>query len=113
MDTIKSRKCVVVDVLNDLLENHYNQAGPIEACLVADDVRGEYQIYLHGWQDMTYFYGVSIHVQVKDNDKVWILRDSSSVVIVDHLEKAGIPTSQMVISWHPPVARQHTEFAQG
>lgn len=104
---------MVVDVLNSLLENHYNQAGPIEARLVADDVRGEYQIYLHGWQEMTYFYGVSIHVRVKEDNKVWILRDSSSVVIVEHLERAGIPTSEMVISWHPPTARRHTEFAVG
>ena len=62
---------------------------------------------------MRFIYGPSIHVEVKTNGKVWIHRDSSSVIIIDHLERVGIPTASIVVSWHPPSARKHTEFAEG
>ncbi|MEO0731493.1 MAG: element excision factor XisI family protein [Bacteroidota bacterium] len=113
MDSVDQRKKKVIGVLATILEDHYQIKEPINASLVQDDENGHYLIFLQGWQAMRHIYGVSIHVEVKPDGKVWIHRDSSSVVIVDRLEKAGIPTKQMVISWHPPVARPHTEFALG
>ena len=33
------------------------------------------------------------------------------VGVVDALVKAGIPEEEIVLGFHPPDARQHTEFA--
>ena len=113
MDQVKTFRSIVRATLADLVTSHYAQMGSLLATQVSDEENGHYMIFLEGWQKMRHLYGTSIHVQVRDDGKVWIYRDSSSVIIIDQLEKAGIPTSQMVVTWHPPVARKHTEFAEG
>ncbi|MEM6396639.1 MAG: element excision factor XisI family protein [Bacteroidota bacterium] len=113
MDQVSKFRALTRQAMSDLISNYYLNTHPIEANFVEDNENGHYLIFLQGWRGMKHIYGISIHVEVKQNGKVWIHRDSSSVTIIDHLEKAGIPTSQMVVSWHPPVARKHTEFAVG
>ncbi|NJC28150.1 element excision factor XisI family protein [Neolewinella antarctica] len=113
MDQVTTYRETVREILTGLQKEYYNQTGPIKATLIQDDRNGHYLITIEGWEGERFTYGTSIHVEVKADGKVWIHRNSSSVIIIDHLERAGIPMASTVVAWHPPLARKHTEFAEG
>lgn len=55
-------------------------------------------------------HGCLVHVELI-GDKVWIHRDGLEDGIANDLVRAGIPKSQIVLGFHPPEVRPHTEFA--
>ncbi|MBN1427300.1 MAG: XisI protein, partial [Anaerolineae bacterium] len=44
-------------------------------------------------------------------DKIWIQRDGTETGIANDLLAKGIPKDHIVIGYHDPEVRQHTDFA--
>ncbi|MGB7522142.1 MAG: element excision factor XisI family protein [Spirulinaceae cyanobacterium] len=45
-------------------------------------------------------------------DKIWLHRDGTEDGIAGDLLAAGIPKQKIVLGFHHPQVRQHTEFAE-
>lgn len=45
------------------------------------------------------------------NGKIWIQRDGTEDGIAADLLAAGVPKSNLILAFHPPEIRQHTDFA--
>ena len=54
--------------------------------------------------------GFTVHIQIKSN-KIWIEEDWTEEGMASELLKLGVPASDIVLGFHPPEARQFTEFA--
>ena len=64
----------------------------------------------HGWENGVRVHGCVTHLEIID-DKIWIHRDGLEDGIANDLVRAGISKSQIVLAFHPPEIRAHTEFA--
>ena len=45
------------------------------------------------------------------NGKIWIQHDGTQEGVAEELVTAGIPRQQIVLGFHPPKLRKHTEYA--
>jgi hypothetical protein len=82
----------------------------IEIQTVFDHERDHYLVMLVGRQGRRRVHGCLIHVDLIEN-KFWIQRDGTEYGIARELEDAGIPRDQIVLAWHPPELRKHTDYA--
>ena len=55
-------------------------------------------------------HGCIVHLEII-NGKIWIQRDGTEDGIAADLLAAGVPKSDIVLAFHPPEIRQHTDFA--
>jgi len=93
---------------------HYAQFKPaygeIEIETVFDDKVGHYELMYVGWNRKERVHGAIIHVDLR-GDKVWIQHDGTERGIAEDLLEAGIPREHIVLAFHSPEVRQHTDFA--
>jgi hypothetical protein len=55
-------------------------------------------------------HGCLVHIDILDG-KLWIQRDGTEQGIATELVAAGIPKDAIVLAFHPPEIRPHTEYA--
>ncbi|MBF2020024.1 MAG: XisI protein [Hydrococcus sp. C42_A2020_068] len=63
-----------------------------------------------GWEGKRRVHSCLVHLEIID-DKIWIQRDGTEDGIANDLVAAGIPKNQIILAFHPPEIRQHTEYA--
>jgi hypothetical protein len=78
--------------------------------LIVSEDRNNFLLITLGWEDDVQVHGCLVHIEVI-GDKIWIHRDGLEDGIANELVKAGIPKTQIVLGFHPPNIRPHTEFA--
>ena len=59
-----------------------------------------------GWHGKQRLHGSIVHAEIKDG-KIWIHYDG----ITDDLVAAGVPKDHIVLAFHPPYVRPHTDYA--
>lgn len=80
---------------------------------IIDDHSHHYILLRDGWRDTTRYYANIVHIEVAPTGKVWLHEDRTDLIIADMLLEAGIPQSEIVLAFHPPIVRPDTEFAVG
>jgi hypothetical protein len=70
----------------------------------------EVKIIRAGWNDRSRVYGVSVHIEVKD-DKIWIQQDRTDTGIARELVEFGVPKNDIVLAFKSPFTRKFTEYA--
>ncbi|MEM1328633.1 MAG: XisI protein [Bacteroidota bacterium] len=85
----------------------------IATVLIEDEARGHYMLYNDGWQEerRIYGYGCFLHVEVKEDGKVWLQHDGTDLIFGELLLEAGIQKEDMVLGFHAPIMRAETGFA--
>lgn len=93
--------------------DRYDDADKIYQIII-DEKNGHYFLYQNAWLEGSYrLYGTVIHIQVKEDGKVWLHYDGTELIIADWLLERGVPMSHLVLGFHPPIVREDTEFAVG
>ena len=109
MDRVEQDRQIVKRIIQeyaDLLPSYSDvQAEPI-----FDDERGHYLLVYTVWNGKRRVHGSAIHVDLREG-KVWVQHDGTKDGIVAELVAAGIPPERIVLGFHPPGQRRHTEFA--
>ena len=82
----------------------------VDSLLALDETREQYIWFQTGWMQKKRVRGITVHIQIK-NDKIWVEEDWTEEGIANELLKLGVPTSDIVLGFHPPESRQFTEFA--
>lgn len=85
-------------------------SGNDEIETVFDTTHDHYLLLETGWRDEERDYGSLIHLDIK-GDKIWIQYDGTEVGIANELLALGVPRQDIVLGFHSPFMRQHTEFA--
>ena len=109
MDTLDTFRQIIHNVLSEYVRLQYAY-GEIQNETIFDRQADRYLVMSVGWQRVKRIHGCLIHIDII-NDKVWIQRDGTEDGIADKLVAAGIPKEKIVLGFHTPDARQHTEFA--
>jgi len=109
MDTLDTYRQIIQNLLTEYVRLQYAY-GQIQNEVIFDREADRYLVMSIGWQDVRRIHGCLIHVDII-NDRVWIQRDGTEHGIADELVAAGIPKDRIVLGFHPPEVRQHTEYA--
>ena len=109
MDTLDTYRQIIQNLLTEYVGLQYAY-GEIQNETIFDREADRYLVISLGWQEIRRIHGCLIHVDIIDG-KVWIQRDGTEHGITDELVAAGIPKDRIVLGFHPPGVRQHTEYA--
>ncbi len=82
----------------------------VEQEAVIDDALDHYELMVHGFQEERRVHCCLLHADIR-NGKIWIQHDDTDRWIVDWLVEAGVPKSDIVLGYIPPIKRKSTEFA--
>jgi hypothetical protein len=111
VDNLNNYGEIVEKILQEYAEiTHRNS--DINRRVIIDVERNQFFLVIEGWDGDRRIHGFLIHVEIRDG-KVWVQRDGTEDGITDELLAAGIPKDQIVLAFHPPYIRQHTEYAVG
>ena len=81
-----------------------------EVKIIRDRESGNYLVILAGWNDGSRVYGISVHIELK-NDKIWIQQDRTDTGIAQKLVEFGVPKTDIVLAFKSPFTRKFTEYA--
>ena len=84
----------------------------VETQLITDDKHGHYLLFSVGWENTYREYAPFVHIDVKNDGKVWIQHDGTDLKIALLLAEKGIPKKDIVIGFRNVQQRQYLpEFA--
>ncbi|MCF3569110.1 XisI protein [Planktothrix agardhii 1806] len=109
MDSLVQYREIIQEKLKEYTEIPYAY-GDLQCRLIISEDRNNFLLITLGWEDDVQVHGCLVHIEVI-GDKIWIHRDGLEDGIANELVKAGIPKTQIVLGFHPPNIRPHTEFA--
>ncbi|MBE9070471.1 XisI protein [Leptolyngbya cf. ectocarpi LEGE 11479] len=109
MDKLEKYRTVIRDVLTEYHQINQKAESTVESSLVFDDTHNHYLLILMGWNGDERIKTVMIHICLKD-EKVWIEEDWTEDGVASDLLEKGLTKESIVLAFHPPQARQYTEF---
>ncbi len=99
--------------IENILEEHARipyAHGKLRSETVFDRVHDRYVLLTVGWDDDRRIYHVLVHVDIIDG-KLWVQHDGTEDGVATELVAAGVPKDHIVLGFHEPDVRPHTEFA--
>ncbi len=111
MDTLNRYRKIAREVLTPYTTIEYANAD-IQNELVCDPETDRYLVVSVGWGKTPKgrMHGCLIHLDIVGG-KIWIQRDGTEHGVALDLEEAGVPKSDIVLGFHPPSVRPHTDYA--
>ena len=91
-------------------EQHPASRTGVECECVFDEQRDHYLLLKIGWSGSRRIRATTWHVRLRDG-KMLIEEDMTEDGIASALLRQGVPAADMVLAFHPPALRKHTEFA--
>jgi XisI protein len=111
MDKLNQYREIVQTVLKEYHELQLASADlQLESALLLDPSRDQYLLIRMGWDGNERLKRNTIHIRIK-NQKIWIEEDETEDGVATELLQLGVPHQDIVLAFHPPQLRQHTEFA--
>jgi hypothetical protein len=110
MDKLEKYRNIIEKILTEHAAQPYSY-GEIKSQTVFDRKNDQYLLVDIGWNNKRFrIHGVLVHVEIV-NGKFYIQYDGIEGGIVEELERAGVPKSDIVLAWHEPELRKYTEYA--
>lgn len=111
MDNLVQYREIIKMIIGEYHRLNLKSPDPsIESVCVFDESHDHYLLIVMGWEGSERVKSVMIHVRLH-NDKFWIEEDWTEDGIATDLLQAGVSAEEIVLAFHPPQVRQHTEFA--
>ena len=84
--------------------------GNIELQTLFDKEHDHYQLVCAGWHNKLREYGCIMHLDIKEDGKIWIQHDGTEVGVATELVELGVPKEDIVLAYHSPFRRQFTGY---
>ena len=110
MDKIKKNRKLVREILTDIADS-FRRNSHWEIIEAFDEEHGQYLLFTDGWEGEHRDYGCFMHLEVKEDGKIWLRRDGTDLDIGQQLLDENIPKSDIVLAFHSPQKREWTGFA--
>jgi XisI protein len=104
MDKVAEYKQIVRDII-EYIYSLCPQSDEVEVQKITDDNNGHYLLYSVGWQGEDWVYVAFVHIDVRDNGRVWLQHDGTDQRIAEELVTRGIPKNNIVVGFQPPYVR--------
>ena len=105
MDKVKKYKEIVTSLMKEVQSQVPSEINGVEEQFIFDQDNGHYLYFGVGWQKNNWIYTSYIHIDVKNNGRVWLQHDGTDWIIADRLVERGIPSHDIVIGFQSPQAR--------
>jgi XisI protein len=111
MDKLTEYRNLIKHILTEYVELSKSQfnAG-VEPILIIDDERGHYMWLKLGWENGKRVKYITVYARLRDG-KFWIEEDWTEDGIATDLVREGVPKEDIVLAFHDPETRKHTDFA--
>ncbi len=109
MDKIERYRRIVKGVIEEYAR-YKPSHGEIKTEAIVDREKDHYEVMHVGWDGVRRVHGSVVHIDII-GDKVWIQYDGTSRPVAEELIAGGIPTTDIVLGFHPVEVRQYTDFA--
>jgi len=111
MDRVATYRMILKELLKHQAEvmSHGGQAN-IETELTFDEERDHYLLMRIGWTPEGRLFVPTLYARLL-NGKIWIENDWTEEGLATGLLERGVPAENVVLAFHPPEMRVHTEFA--
>ena len=109
MDPLNSYRQVVERVLTAYTKIPYAH-GELRCEALFDREHDRYALITHGWNAGKRVHFLLVQINLVGG-KVWIEKDHTEDGVASELVQAGVPKSDIVLAFHPPEMRKHTEYA--
>jgi hypothetical protein len=110
MGQVEQYRAIAANIIQQVYDR-YDDADKIYQ-IISDEQNGHYFLYQNAWLEDSYrLYGTVIHIEVKKDGKVWLHYDGTELIIADWLLEHGVPNTDLVLGFHPPIVRKDTVFA--
>ena len=109
MDAIDDYRPLIERILTEHTRIPYAHSD-IQIQTVFDRDHDHYLLVLVGREKIRRVHGCLVRVDIIDG-KIWIQRDGTERGIAREFVEAGVPKERIVLAFHSPAKRQHTEFA--
>lgn len=106
MGKLEKTKKIVKNTVLEISQYGSTPFEDIENQVIIDEERGHYLLYNSGWHNNRRNYGCYLHIQVKEDGKVWVQHDGTNLKVALELEKKGIPESDIILEFHAPYKRE-------
>ncbi len=110
MDAVDNYRSIIRKVLTNYSEIPYVH-GDIKCQPLFDAENDSYLLMTVGWDKDRRVHGCIDHVDIMDG-QYWIQRDGTEYGIANELVDSGIPKERIVLGFHPPEIRKHTDFGE-
>jgi hypothetical protein len=110
MDKVKKYRQVTLSLLSEIA-NDFHQSNQWEILEIFDENRGQYALFADGWINDKRDYGCLMHIEVKNDGKVWLRRDGTDLDVGNLLLAEGIEKPDLVLAFRSPSRRAMTAFA--
>ena len=109
MDRIDQYRNILHQLLseNALLMNKPEQ---ITSNVIVSEDRNHFMVINEGWEGKRRIHSLVFHAEIRSG-KLWIHHDGIDSGITEDLVAAGIPKDYIVLAFHSPKIRLHTEYA--
>ena len=108
MEKINRYKNTVSTLLNEIAG--WVKDDPIETQSIIDHANGHYLLFSVGWyENNKREYAPFLHIDVNENEKVYIQHDGTDLKIALMLTDRGIEKQDIVLAFHAPQRRQYVE----
>ena len=111
MDRIEKYKTIVKKIVHEIALLGKREDDPVQPKIIEDDAKGHYLIFSDGWRGERRVYGCYLHLEVRNDGKVWLQYDGTDMEVALQLIENGIPKSDIVLGFQPPFVRPDTGFA--
>jgi hypothetical protein len=109
MDKLKKYRETIEKILSEYAAIAYAY-GDIERRTIFNHKTDSYLLYVVGWDGRERVHGIISHIDIIDG-KIWIQRDGTEDGLAADLEREGVPKNDIVLAFHAPELRKHTEYA--
>ena len=110
MDKIAIYRQHILDILTEYAKIKYANLPDAQNYLIADKERDRYQVLTIGWEEHKRVYGCSIHIDIIDG-KIWIQNDRTEKSVAKMLVELGVPKSDIVLAYYPPIMQEALGYA--
>ena len=108
--TTQNYEKIILGILSEIAVT--NPTESVQDVLIVDKENYHYQILHTGWFNPDRFiYQVIIHFHIAETGKIWLLANNTDNPITEELVRRGIPSSEIVIGFQPPIFRSVSGYA--
>ena len=111
MDNVKNYTRLIRDALDSYVSLTTKFPSPdYEVIQVYDNEHQHYLVRKLGWKKSDRIQHTVLHVALRNN-KIWIEEDLTEDGIATYFIEHGVPPTDIVLGFQPPLMRPYTEFA--
>jgi hypothetical protein len=111
MDKVHEHRVIVRQVLTDYCQLYsQSNSSDVETVLLSDRSQDQYLLIRLGWEGDRRVNRTVIYVRLREG-KIWVEEDWTEEGVATDLLALGVQREAIVLAFHPPHLREHTEFA--